>query len=122
MRGIGILGGTFDPIHYGHLRMADGVRAALDLPCVRLIPAGNPWHRSGRAPPAPRLDRLAMTELAVAEFPQLSVDPREALTDAPAYTVDTLAALRGEVGATPLLLLVGADAFATLDGWKSWRQ
>lgn len=102
--------------------MADGVRAALDLRNVRLIPAGNPWHRSGRTPPAPRLDRLAMAELAVAEFPRLSVDPREALTDAPAYTVDTLAALRGEVGETPLLLLIGADAFATLDGWKSWRQ
>jgi nicotinate-nucleotide adenylyltransferase len=122
MGGIGILGGTFDPIHYGHLRMADDVALALGLSTVRLLPAGNPWHRSGRPLPAPRLDRLAMTELAVLEFPRLSVDPREALSDAPSYTADTLAAIRGEVGSTPLLLLLGADAFATLNTWKTWER
>jgi nicotinate-nucleotide adenylyltransferase len=122
MSGIGILGGTFDPIHYGHLRMADDVALALGLSTVRLVPAGNPWHRSGRPLPAPRLDRLAMTELAVLEFPRLSVDPREALSDAPSYTADTLAAIRAEVGSTPLLLLLGADAFATLNSWKTWER
>lgn len=122
MSGIGILGGTFDPIHYGHLRMADDVGLALGLSTVRLLPAGNPWHRRGRPLPAPRLDRLAMTELAVLEFPRLSVDPREALSDAPSYTADTLAAIRAEVGSTPLLLLLGADAFATLHTWKTWER
>lgn len=122
MSGIGILGGTFDPIHYGHLRMADDVALALETSTVRLLPAGNPWHRSGRPLPAPRLDRLAMTELAVLEFPRLSVDPREALSDAPSYTADTLAAIRAEVGSTPLLLLLGADAFATLNTWKTWER
>jgi nicotinate-nucleotide adenylyltransferase len=122
MSGIGILGGTFDPIHYGHLRMADEVVLALGLSTVRLLPAGNPWHRSGRPLPAPRLDRLAMTELAVLEFPRLSVDSREALSEAPSYTADTLAAIRAEVGSTPLLLLLGADAFATLNTWKTWER
>jgi nicotinate-nucleotide adenylyltransferase len=122
MRGIGILGGTFDPIHYGHLRMADEVCAALDLSTVRLMPAGNPWHRSGRPPPAPRLQRLAMAEIAVTEFPRLSVEPREAESGEPSYTVDTLISLRAELGPTPLLLLLGADSFATLTEWKEWRQ
>jgi nicotinate-nucleotide adenylyltransferase len=125
-RGIGILGGTFDPIHYGHLRMADEVRRALDLSEVRLVPAGNPYHRAaqvaGRAAPSPRLTRLAMVELAVAEFPGLAVDPREATTDAPSYTVDTLTAIRAEIGDAPLLLLLGADAFVTLPAWKAWQR
>ena len=121
-RGIGILGGTFDPIHYGHLRMADEVCRALDLAEVRLVPAGNPYHRAGSNPPSPRLMRLAMAELAVAEFPRLTVDPREATTDAPSYTVDTLTAIRAEAGARPLLLLLGADAFTTLTGWKNWLR
>jgi nicotinate-nucleotide adenylyltransferase len=121
-RGIGILGGTFDPIHYGHLRMADDVCVALDLSEVRLIPAGNPYHRAGAEPPSGRLDRLTMARLAVAEFPRLAVDGREAATDAPSYTVDTLAALRSELSAVPLLLLLGADAFVTLPSWKEWRR
>ena len=118
MDAIGILGGTFDPIHYGHLRAAEQVRTALALRSVRLIPAGNPYHRADRAPPAPRLDRLAMARLALGEFPALEVDPREALSDAPSYTVDTLTALRRELAPAPLLLLLGADAFAGLSRWS----
>jgi nicotinate-nucleotide adenylyltransferase len=120
--GVGILGGTFDPIHYGHLRMADNVCAALDLAAVRLIPAGNPYHRPASDRPAPRLDRLAMAELGVGEFPRLAVDPREAASNAPSYTVHTLASLRPELGAAPILLLLGADAFLTLPGWKEWER
>jgi nicotinate-nucleotide adenylyltransferase len=118
--GIGILGGTFDPIHYGHLHMADEVRAALDLAEVRLIPAGNPYHRATAPPRASALQRLAMARLAVADFPGLAVDPREALQSTPSYTVDTLTSLRTEMGATPLLLLLGADAFVTLPSWRRW--
>lgn len=121
-RGVGILGGTFDPIHYGHLRMADDVGAALDLAEVRLIPAGNPYHRANQAPPSPRLQRLAMARLAVAEFPRLTVDPREALRNDPSYTVDTLTSLREELGATPILLILGADTFVTLAGWQRWTE
>ena len=120
--GVGILGGTFDPIHYGHLRMADDVCKALGLAQVRLIPAGNPYHRAAADGPAPRLQRLAMAELAVREFPRLAVDSREASTDAPSYTVDTLEGLRAELGSTPILLLLGADAFLSLPGWKQWER
>ena len=120
--GVGILGGTFDPIHYGHLRMADEVCTALGLAHVRLMPAGNPYHRPADDRPAPRLQRLAMAELGVVDFPRLAVDAREASTDAPSYTVDSLSALRGELGTTPILLLLGADAFLTLPGWKEWER
>lgn len=122
MDAIGILGGTFDPVHYGHLRAAEQVRTALALATVRLIPAGNPYHRGDRPAPAPRLDRLAMARLALDEFPALEVDDREALTDAPSYTVDTLNALQKELAPAPLLLLLGADAFAGLAGWSRWQQ
>ena len=119
---MGILGGTFDPIHYGHLRMADEVGAALGLAQVRLIPAGNPYHRPADAPLTPRLQRLAMARLGVVEFPRLTVDPREALRNVPNYTVDTLTSLREELGARPILLLLGADTFATLPAWKRWPE
>ena len=118
--GVGILGGTFDPIHYGHLRLAAEVRAALGLAEVRLIPAGNPYHRSRVV--ASAADRLAMSELAVAEFPGLAVDPREARQTTPAYTVETLTALRTELGTRPLLLLVGADTFLSLPAWRRWTE
>jgi nicotinate-nucleotide adenylyltransferase len=122
MDALGILGGTFDPIHYGHLRTAEQVRTALGLPAVRLIPAGNPWHRDDRPPPAPRLDRLAMARLALEEFPALEVDPREAVSDAPSYTVDTLTSIGRELPRIPLLLLLGGDAFAGLLRWSRWRE
>ena len=120
--GVGILGGTFDPIHYGHLRMADEVGAALGLAQVRLIPAGNPYHRPADASQTPRLQRLAMARLGVVEFPRLTVDPREALRPEPSYTIDTLTGLREELGSTPILLLLGADTFATLPTWKRWLE
>jgi nicotinate-nucleotide adenylyltransferase len=121
-RGVGILGGTFDPIHYGHLRMADEVGAALGLVHVRLIPAGNPYHRLVDAPLTPRLQRLAMARLGVVGFPRLTVDPREALRSEPSYTIDTLTGLHEELGSTPILLLLGADTFATLPTWKRWLE
>ena len=102
--------------------MADEVGAALGLTEVRLIPAGNPYHRPADTPPAPRLQRLAMARLGVLEFPRLTVDPREALQSAPSYTIDTLTGLRAELGSTPILLLLGADAFDTLPTWKRWLE
>ena len=118
--GVGVHGRTFDPIHYGHLRMADEVAVSLGLSQVRLVPAGNPYHRSDDTPPTPRLQRLAMVRLAVEEFPRLVVDPREALRGTPSYTVDTLSAMREEVGATSILLIMGADTFVTLPTWNRW--
>jgi nicotinate-nucleotide adenylyltransferase len=120
MTPIALLGGTFDPVHYGHLRFADDVRRALRLPEVRLVPVGDPPHRGG--PRALAADRLAMLRLAVAEFPGLVVDDREIERVGKSYTVLTLEELRQEDARRPLLLLVGADAFRGLPQWHRWRD
>ena len=117
---LAMLGGTFDPVHYGHLRFADDVRRALELPEVRLVPAGDPPHRAG--PAATAADRLAMLQLAVSEFPGTVVDQRELDRPGKSYTVLTLEELRREFPHRPLLLLVGADAFRGLPSWHRWRE
>jgi nicotinate-nucleotide adenylyltransferase len=118
---IGILGGTFDPIHYGHLRLAQELADGLGLAQVRFIPAGEPWHRA--APRAPAGRRLEMARLACAGNPLFMVDEREVASRAPGYTVDTLTALRAELGhAQPLCLLLGADAFLGLETWHRWQE
>jgi len=118
---IGILGGTFDPIHYGHLRLAQEVADKLRLAEVRFLPSGTPPHRS--SPGAPAEDRLAMVQLAVTGNSLFTVDPRETLRTGPGYTVDTLTAMRAEVGpAQSLVLLLGADAFLELATWSRWHQ
>jgi nicotinate-nucleotide adenylyltransferase len=118
---IGILGGTFDPIHYGHLRLAQEVADKLRLAEVRFLPSGTPPHRS--SPGATAADRLAMVRLAVTGNSLFTVDPRETLRAGPGYTVDTLTAMRAEVGpAQSLVLLLGADAFLELATWSRWHQ
>lgn len=118
-RPVALLGGTFDPIHFGHLRLAEEAADRLGLDRVRLVPAGQPPHRG--APGASAADRLAMARLAVAGNPRLAVDDREVLADRRSYTITTLEALRAELGATPLCLLVGADAFLGLPTWHRWE-
>lgn len=120
IRVLAILGGTFDPIHYGHLRLAADVKAALSLPEVRLIPAGIPPHRT--APVASAAHRLAMTRLGCAEFTGLTADGREVEREGPSYTVQTLEALHAEQPALPLALLLGADSFAGLTQWWRWER
>ena len=117
---LALLGGTFDPVHYGHLRFADAVRRALGLSEVRLVPARDPPHRDNPMASAP--DRLAMLKLGVAEFPGLVVDDRELRREGKRYTVDTLTALRREFPERPLLLLLGADAFRGLPTWHRWCE
>lgn len=117
---IGILGGTFDPIHYGHLRPALEVLHALGLSEIRLIPAANPPHRL--PPVAGAAQRLKMVELAVAGVPGLRVDDREIGRGGPSYTVPTLESLRAELGDVPLCLLMGTDAFAGIETWHEWRR
>lgn len=117
---LGILGGTFDPIHCGHLELARELHEALPLSAVRFVPAGVPPHRS--APVASSADRLAMVELAAAGNPGLEVDPREIRRGGPSYTVVTLEELRKEDRARPLALIVGADAFLGLPAWHRWRE
>ena len=112
-------GGTFDPVHNGHLAIA---RAARDeLACkVRLMPAADPPHR---APPgADAGQRARMLELAIADEPGLLVDRRELERDGRSYTIDTLRGLRDEMGpGAPIALLIGADSFIGLPGWREWE-
>jgi nicotinate-nucleotide adenylyltransferase len=117
---IGILGGTFDPVHFGHLRPALEVYQALRLREVRLIPCRVPPHR--KPPVASAEQRLAMVREAIAGEPGLTVDTRELERPGPSYTVDTLLSLRAELGPTPLCLIVGADAFGSLHTWHRWKE
>lgn len=118
---VGILGGTFDPIHIGHLRGAIEVAESLGLDELRLIPSARPPHR--RAPSASAVQRLAMVELAVAGVPPLLADDRELQRLQPSYTIDTLVSLRRELAPDDqLFLLLGWDAFAGLPSWHLWQQ
>lgn len=117
---IGILGGTFDPIHFGHLRTALDVTENLDLEQLRFIPCGEPPHRD--RPCASAAQRLAMLQAAIAGEPRFMADPREIQRGGPSYMVETLESLRQELGQQPsLALIVGLDAFAALDGWRRWQ-
>lgn len=118
---LGLLGGTFDPIHLGHLRLAEEAREALALDTVRIIPAGQPPHRD--TPRSTADDRLAMARLAVAGNPALEIDDSEVRAHRKSYTVLTLERLRGEFGpARPLVLILGADAFEGLPDWHRWQD
>lgn len=117
---VGILGGTFDPVHFGHLRAALEMQEALGLAEVRLLPCGQPPHRV--LPRACAADRLAMLELALAGQSALRVDRRELERSGPSYMVDTLTSLRAELGASPLCLLLGSDAFLGLPQWHRWQE
>lgn len=118
---LGVFGGTFDPIHYGHLRLAEELGEALNLSEVRIIPAGQPPHRG--APGTPANHRLEMTRLAIAGNPRFKLDDREVRLARSSYTFDTLTDLRAELGTQqPIWLLMGADAFLGLTTWKEWRK
>ncbi len=120
-RRIGVLGGTFDPVHIGHLRGALEVAETLGLDEVRLIPNFRPPHRE--APNGSAQDRLAMVRLAVQDLPLLKVDARELERDMPSYTLDTLVSLRTELEAgDTLFLIMGWDAFCGLPGWHRWEE
>lgn len=117
---IGLLGGTFDPIHIGHLRPAIEAREALDLAEVRLLPNHIPPHRA--SPLCSSEQRLAMVRLAAAETPGFVVDERELGRDKPSYTIDTLIALRKELPDTPLCFLMGMDSLLGLPSWHRWQE
>jgi nicotinate-nucleotide adenylyltransferase len=113
-------GGTFDPVHNGHLAIAAAVRDALDA-TVRLLPAADPPHKDATHADADQ--RARMLDLAVAGEPGLSVDRRELHREGPSYTVDTLQALRSELGAeVPIVWMIGSDSLLQLDTWSRWRE
>lgn len=115
---IGILGGTFDPVHFGHLRLALEVRQQLQLEMVRLVPLFLPPHRE--APVATPEQRLRMLQLAVAYTDGLIVDDCELVRKGTSYTIETVRLLRGQNPDRPLCLILGTDAFQMLDTWRDW--
>ncbi|TWI54233.1 nicotinate-nucleotide adenylyltransferase [Pseudomonas duriflava] len=121
VRRIGLFGGTFDPIHIGHLRSALEVAELLGLDELRLIPGARPPHRG--EPQVSARQRLAMVELAVKDVECLKVDDIEFRRERPSYTIETLEALRDELGPdVQLLLMLGWDAFCGLPGWHRWKE
>lgn len=120
-KAIGIFGGTFDPIHYGHLRLAEEMLELANLQEVRFIPTGNPPHRA--EPQVTALQRSAMVRLAIADQAAFVVDEREVKRASKCYTVHTMRELRAELGVTqPICLLMGGDAFLQLHTWHEWEQ
>lgn len=118
---LAIFGGTFDPVHFGHLRAAVEARESLGIDRLNLMPAGTPPHRDTTF--ASAAHRLAMLRLAVQDYADLPVDPREVLREGYSWMVDTLAEIRTETGPDrPLALLLGQDAVNHLDSWKDWRR
>lgn len=122
MAAIGLFGGTFDPVHFGHLRLATELAEAFHLDQVIFIPAGLPYHR-GREAHASNDQRLTMLKLATQRDARFDVDDRELRREGPTYTYDTLAEIRGEKGPeAPLVFLTGSDAFRGIDTWHRWTE
>lgn len=119
-RPVGILGGTFDPIHYGHLRPALELLETLKLAEVRFIPCRVPAHRD--TPSITAEQRLELVQLAIAEQAGFVIDGRELCRPGTSYMIDTLSSLRAELGVTPLCLILGSDAFRELMTWRRWQE
>ncbi|NQY51647.1 MAG: nicotinate-nucleotide adenylyltransferase [Piscirickettsiaceae bacterium] len=120
LKKIGILGGTFDPVHIGHLRTALDVIEQLKLDQVRLIPCGIPPHKIQLIATAEQ--RITMMRLAIRDEQYFIVDDRELHREGPSYTVDTLVSLRYEFVKNPLYLFLGTDAFVSINTWYNWRR
>lgn len=117
---IGIFGGTFDPIHYGHLRPTQEIKQALSLKSLFLVPVAIPPHRN--APLATAAQRLHMVNIAIEDFTELSVDDCEIKRGGISYTVDTLRYFRERYPRMPLCLLLGGDAFVSFQTWHQWES
>ncbi len=115
---LGVLGGTFDPVHIGHLLLGESAREQLSLDKVLFVPAGEPWRKQGRQISVAE-DRLAMLRLAVGGNQAFEVSTIEVDREGPSYTIDTLEALRSERPNDELFFIVGADA---LDDMPTWRE
>jgi nicotinate-nucleotide adenylyltransferase len=120
MQHIGILGGTFDPIHNGHLGLAFEAIEQLKLDQVKLIPLNIPPHRS--KPVASPSQRCEMIESVIQDNPSICIDQRELESDAISYTINTLKSLRHEYEDSVFYLIIGRDAFDKIDSWKDWQE
>lgn len=119
MKAIGLLGGSFDPVHIGHLQLARDALREFALAEVRFIPAPQPWQKGPLTDPA---HRAHMVQLAIAGEPRFVLDMHEIERGGPTYTIDTLRALRASLGlSVPLVLLMGSDQFERLDTWREWK-
>jgi len=117
-----IFGGTFDPIHYGHLTVAEEVRVKLGLDKVLFVPAGQPWLKSDRRVSSAE-HRLEMVRLAIADNPHFELSTAEVIRDGSTYTVDTLDMLRRQIGSDArLFLLMGSDSLSELPRWKEPKR
>ena len=115
----GLLGGSFDPIHVGHLQLARDALTQLRLGDVRFIPAGNPWQKGELTDAA---HRAAMILAAIRDEARFVLDMREVERPGPTYTIDSLRELRGALGeSAPLVLIIGSDQFERLDTWRDWN-
>ncbi len=117
---IGIFGGTFDPVHYGHLRTLDYVQKSLSLDSIFLVPLGRAVHRE--QPVASAEQRFKMLLLAAAKQHDFIIDDREIRSDSPSYTVDTLESFREEIPQTSIALIVGSDAFNHFHEWHKTER
>jgi nicotinate-nucleotide adenylyltransferase len=115
---IGILGGTFDPIHFGHLAVGEAALAYGELDRVLMVPAGDPWQRAGRTV-TPAVHRLEMVRLGVQDRPGLEVDDREVRRTGPTYTIDTLESFPAT---DRLSLILGVDSAMGIRSWHRWQE
>ena len=117
---IGFLGGSFDPVHAGHLQLARDAQRELGLHRLTFVPAGQPWQKPA---PTPAAERVRMLELALAGAPDWALDRREIERPGPTYTYDTALALRAEAGPErPLVWILGSDQLRRLASWHRWRE
>ena len=117
-RRIGVMGGTFDPVHHGHLSAASEVATRFSLDEVLFVPTGTPWQKAHREV-SPAEDRYLMTVIATASNPRFSVSRIEVDRSGPTYTIDTLRQLRADAGDAELFFITGADALAQILGWQA---
>ncbi len=117
---VGILGGTFDPVHNGHLHLATTFLEQLKLAEILFVPSNNPPHRP--APLASPEQRLEMLKLAVENHPHLKIDDCELERGGISYTIDTLKLIRNKIGEAPLCLIMGMENFRTLNHWHQWQS
>ena len=117
---IGLFGGTFDPVHFGHLRAAVELAEAYELSTLYLLPNHRPVHRGPARASTQR--RIAMLELAIENTRHLDIDAREAVRDKPSYTFETLTEIHAEQPGATIVFFMGLDAFARYDTWHQWRE